>query len=184
MTFIPEVSESDASGALKDAYAKVVTERGAVANMWRAQSLHPDALAANLDLYLALDFGHGRLSRREREMIGLVVSSLNKCHYTATHHADALGRYVTEPGLVPLLAADYHKAPLKGRERAILDYAAKLTERPSEITAEDIETLHIAGVSDEEVLDTALLTSYFNMATRVALGLGVSPEDADKAYKY
>ncbi len=184
MAYIPEVPESEADGALKDAYARIIDERGAVANMWKAQSLHPEALRANLDLYLALDYGQRVLSRREREMIGLVVASITKCHYAATHHADALGRYVSEPGLVPLLVADYHKAPVSARERAILDYTSKITKEPGAMSADDVETLRLAGLSNPEVLDVNLLASYFNMAMRVALGLGVTPEDADKEYKY
>lgn len=184
MTWIRTVPDKDADGRVKKAYDQVQSERGVVANLYRAQSLHPEALTAQLGLHMALLHASEGLTRREREMVGLVISSRLKCNYCMTHHADAVGRYVKEPGLVPLLVADYKKAKLTPRERAILDHAVKLTEKPQDVKAADVEILREQGLTDEEILDVTLLTGYFNYVARAALGLGVENDDVAQPYKY
>ncbi|HWG91483.1 MAG TPA: peroxidase-related enzyme [Candidatus Thermoplasmatota archaeon] len=182
--WIRTVEEDAAVGKLAEAYGKVANARGTVANIWRAHSLNPDALEAHLTLYQTLLYGKTGLSRREREMVAVAVAKANGCHYCLSHHADALGRYVKEPGLVPLVASDYTKAPLQPRERALMDYCMKLSQHPDKMTKVDVDALKGHGFTDEEVLDAALVTGYFNFVNRVTVGLGVSSEDAEKSYKY
>ncbi len=59
--------------------------------------------------------------------------------------------------------------------KAALDYARKLTLRPSEMTEADVDTLRAAGWSDEDVMDVAEVTGLFNMSNRMASGLGWAP---------
>lgn len=182
--WIDTVEEEAAVGKLADIYAKVRESRGTVANIWRAQSLRPEVLEAHLQLYQAVNFGKTGLSRRDRELIAVAVAQASGCQYCLTHHADALGRYVKEPGLVPLVAADYTKAPLQPRERALIDYCMKLSKTPGAMTKGDVEGLRAQGFTDEEITDAVVVTGYFNFVNRVALGLGVSAEDAEKPYHY
>jgi uncharacterized peroxidase-related enzyme len=79
--------------------------------------------------------------------------------------------------LVEKLQTDYTQADLSNDDRAMLDYAAKLTETPSEITPSDIETLRNAGFDDRAILDIAQITAYYAYVNRIADGLGVSLED-------
>lgn len=182
--WIHSVPEDAAEGKLAEVYANVKKARGEVANIWRAQSLRPEVLEHHLSLYQTVIYGKNGLSRREREMVAVAVAVANGCQYCLSHHADALGRYVKEPGLVPLVAADYKKAPLAPRERALMDYCMKLSRTPGEMREQDVESLREAGFTDEEILDAVLVTGYFNFVNRVALGLGVSSEDAEKPYHY
>jgi len=185
MTWIETVPAEAATGRLKQTYERVGAKRGAVANIYQAMSLHPDALAANLELYTSIHFSaDSPLSRREREIIATVVSRANGCAYCVSHHADALGRHAKEPGLQALVATDHLKAPLTPRERAMADHADKLTRQPGDVGPADVGALRDAGLSDREILDITLATAYFNFATRVATGLGVSLEDVDRAYEY
>lgn len=184
MTFIRVVDEDEAKGELQRVYEEVRKARGGLGNIWKAESLHPSALKAHLHLYETLMFGEGGLTRREREMVAVAVSVTNRSAYSIVHHADALGRYVTEPGLVPLLVGDPRKAPLGKRERALVDAAIKLTKDPGAWGKDDVETLRLAGFRDEDVLALAEIAAYFNFANRVANALGVTPEDADKSYNY
>ena len=71
---------------------------------------------------------------------------------------------------------DYRKADLSPRERAILDYAVKLTLTPSVMQRSDVEGLRAAGLSDAEILDVCQVTSYYNYVNRLADGLGVDLE--------
>ena len=78
--------------------------------------------------------------------------------------------------LVAALAKDYKNAPISDADRAMLDYAAKLTRRPSKITRQDVEALRQAGFGDAAVLDICQVTAYFNFVNRLADGLGVELE--------
>ena len=71
---------------------------------------------------------------------------------------------------------DYHTAALTGRQRALCDYAAKLTRSPSAMTEQDLEPLRAAGLTDRGILDLVEVASYFNYINRVADALGIDPE--------
>lgn len=184
MPFIRTVRPEEATGALKKEYERVEEARGAIGNVWKVQSLHPESIGAHLALYQEVHFGEGPLSRRERELVATVVSRANDCAYCLTHFADAFGRHAKEPGLQMLIATDYTKADLSKRERAIADHAVKLTRTPGEATPDDVEVLRRAGLDDRAIVDLTLLVAYFNFVNRVASGLGVSLEDVRGAYKY
>lgn len=184
MPFIRIVRPEEATGDLKKQYERVAQARGAVGNVWKATSLHPESIGAHLSLYQEVHFGEGPLSRRERELVATVVSRENKCNYCVTHHADAFGRHAQEPGLQVLVATDYTKADLSPRERAMADHATKLTRTPGDVTMDDVERLRRAGLDDRAICDLTLLIAYFNFVDRIASGLGVSLEDVRGAYKY
>lgn len=74
------------------------------------------------------------------------------------------------------IKTDYREADLDGKTRALLDYAAKLTATPSEVTLEDVDLLRKKGWSDSAVHDAAQVIGYFNYINRIADGLGVDPE--------
>lgn len=81
MAWIRVIEEGDAEGELQRAYADVRSGRGQVANILRIHSLHPRVMSAHLALYRELMFGPSELSRAERELIAVAVSSVNQCHY-------------------------------------------------------------------------------------------------------
>jgi uncharacterized peroxidase-related enzyme len=81
MPLIKVIDEADADDLLSEAYRKVGRARGRVANILKIHSIHPEALIAHFDLYRELMFGHSDLTRAEREMIAVAVSSVNDCHY-------------------------------------------------------------------------------------------------------
>ena len=83
------------------------------------------------------------------------------------------------PELAEQIAADYRQAPLSQRERAILDYAAKLTRTPAEMEETDLSAMREAGLGDEAILDAAMITAYFAYVNRIADGLGVGIESDD-----
>ena len=82
-----------------------------------------------------------------------------------------------DDALVAQLKKDYIAAPLNESDRTMLDYVAKLTRTPSDVTIDDIHSLHEAGFEDRAILDIAQITAYFAFVTRMADGLGVSLED-------
>lgn len=185
MPFIPMTPPQDAHGKLKEEYARIEAERGAVGSIFRVTGAHPGATTLHLELYKELVYGESPLSRRERELVATVVSRANDCQYCIAHHADAFGRHANEPGLQALVATDYTKANLSARERALADHAVKLTKEPSRVTEDDVARVRkVAGLDDRAVLDLTLVVAYFNFVNRLANGLGLTPQDLRGPYKY
>lgn len=185
MSWIREVDEEAAEGPLADVYERVRGSRAKLSNIMRVQSLAPEAMAAHLDLYTSLLFRRGGLSRPERELIGVVVSRENGCRYCVLHHAAALEAWWKDGERVEQLREDPERVALTGRQRALCHYARKLTRTPAEMTEDDVEALRGAGLEDEEILQAAMIASYFNFVNRVADGLGVdAPADEVRGYRY
>ncbi|WP_424813195.1 peroxidase-related enzyme [Roseococcus sp. YIM B11640] len=115
------------------------------------------------------------LSRRERELIALVVSSENRCEPCVFGHAAALREITGDAVLVDRLIVNYRHAGLPARERALADYALKITRRPGEIEPEDLDALRQAGLTELAILDAAAVAAYFNFSNRINSAIGVTP---------
>ena len=174
MSWIEEIEVDAADGKLADIYAKLIEQRGKVANILKVHSLNPTAMGNHLDLYMTLMFGKSGLSRREREAIAVVVSASNDCTYCVSHHAEALRRYEKDEDTVALLSAADGLETLEPRLSNIVRHAEKLTTAPGAMTESDLGELRAVGLSDQDILDVSLVTAYFNFVNRLALGLGVA----------
>ena len=184
MSWIDEVDENAARGEIAELYTALREQRGKVSNILKVHSLRPDALRHHLDLYMGLMFGPGGLGRRERELVAVAVSQANGCPYCIAHHAEALARYVRDPEQLAALRDDARQPFLTARDRALVDYAVKLTRTPQAMEERDVAALRHAGLADEDVLLVNLIVAYFNFVNRIALGLGVAHNEAEvEGYK-
>ena len=93
------------------------------------------------------------------------------------HHARGLLRLTKNPALVAALQLDYRSADINARQRAMLDYADKLTRDPGAVDAADMLPLRAAGLDDRSILDLNQAVSYFAYVNRVADGLGVTVDE-------
>ena len=185
MAWIRVIEASDAEGELREVYDDVVGNRGKVSSILSVHSLHPASLKAHMDLYMTIMFGPSELTREEREMIAVVVSSADQCPYCIQHHAAALDHYWRDPEKLERFASDYRSIDHSPRMRAALDYAHKLTVDPSSVEEADVARLRGEGFSDPSILTVNLIVSYFNFVNRIALGLGVEAHpDEVSGYKY
>ena len=185
MAYIRVIDEDEAEGPLFDIYDEIQRSRGRLSNILRIQSLSPKSLKAHLQLYMQTVFGKGGLSRRERELIAVVVSAANGCEYCYTHHGEALNKYAKDGALIQQLQTDFTQAHLEGREKALAEFAVGLTENPTTGRKEAVERLREAGLEDEEILQTVETVAYFNYVNRLAQGLGVDLEESDdRDYDY
>lgn len=183
--WIRVVTQDEAKGKLREIYDHITETRGKIANILLVQGLNPRALKAHLDLYLAVMYGPSKLSRTQREMIATVVSARNKCDYCVAHHAEALNQLVKDRTFVERLSRDLNSVTLDGRDRKLLEFALKLTERPADMQKSDIDQLRNEGFSDSAILDGVLAISYFNLVNRIALALGVEYDASEMTgYKY
>lgn len=179
MPYIQVIDEAEADHTLRAAYARVKGDRGKTSNILKIHSLLPQTMTGHLDFYMTVMFAKGALDRRQRELVATVVSAANRCDYCVQHHAEALRTYVKERGTVDQILHDYAQAPLDTRDRALCDFAIKLTRVPDQMRESDVLTLRQAGWDDRAVLHLALVVGYFNFVNRMALGLGVTLSGED-----
>lgn len=156
-------------------FAKCMEKLGMVPNVLRAYSLRPKKLATFIQFYNELMLGESKLSKLEREMIAVVVSSANRCYYCLVAHGQAVRKLSGDPQLGEMLVMNYRVAPLEARQRAMLDFAWKLTTAPSSVGDDDRTALRDAGFSDEEMFDIADVTGFYNMSNRVATAVDMIP---------
>ncbi|MBS0212037.1 MAG: peroxidase-related enzyme [Proteobacteria bacterium] len=183
MSFIHEIEPDEATGKLRVVYDALERSRGKVANILKVHSLRPSALQAHLTLYLDLLFASGGLSRRQRELLAVVVSRENACGYCVAHHREALARYIADTQLLDAIAQGCDASTLDAADRALCEHAVKLTRSPDRMEAQDVAALRTAGFDDADILLITLIVAYFNFVNRVALGLGVT-FDAEEVAGY
>ncbi|CRL12985.1 MAG: peroxidase-related enzyme [Phaeobacter italicus] len=150
---------------------------GMVPNVLRANAFDIDKLNAFTAMYNDLMLADSGLSKLEREMIAVVVSSINSCFYCLVAHGAAVRQLSGDPKLGEMLVMNYRVAPIEPRQRAMLDFAAKATKASAEIEEADRQILRDHGFSDRDIWDIANVTGFFNMSNRVASATGMVPND-------
>jgi len=151
---------------------------GLIPNVLKAYAFDETKLRAFTGLYNDLMLGPSGLSKLEREMIAVVVSSINHCFYCLTAHGAAVRELSGDATLGELMVMNYRAAKLSERERAILDFAAFLTEHPDKIGEKDRDGLRTVGLSERDIWDVASVVGFFNMSNRVASASEMVPNEA------
>ena len=158
------------------AYFKKCEEKlGFVPNVLKAYSFDPAKLAAFVAMYNDLMLAPSGLSKLEREMIAVAVSSHNRCYYCLVAHGAAVRAISGDPVLGELMAMNYRAARLSARERAMLDFAVKLTAEPWRVEEVDRAALRREGFSDRDIWDIAAVASFFSMSNRMAFATDMRP---------
>ena len=169
--------EDEAPPGVAKLFDKASERLGFIPNVLRVYALRPRHLELWDAFYDDLMRGESGLTKPQREMIAVVVSTVNRCHYCMVSHGAALRKLTEDPILVEQLRTNYKYAELEPRERAMLDFAVKLTEQSSSCSEDDVETLREAGWSDEDIMDITQVAAMFNFTNRLASGLGWVPND-------
>jgi uncharacterized peroxidase-related enzyme len=156
-------------------FAKCAGKLGFVPNVLEAYSFSEPKLRAFIGMYNDLMLGDSRLSKLEREMIAVVVSAANRCYYCLTAHGAAVRQLSKDPELGELLVMNHRAAPLARRQRAMLDFAHRLTTQPAEVGAAERRALRRAGFSARDIWDIVSVTAFFNMSNRVASAVDMMP---------
>ena len=150
---------------------------GMVPNVLRAYAFDIDKLNAFTAMYNELMLAESGLDKLEREMIAVVVSSINKCFYCLTAHAAAVRTLSGDPKLGEMLVMNWRVADLSHRHRAMLAFVEKITKSSSEVAEFDREALRDAGFSDRDIWDIVNVAGFFNMTNRVASATDMRPND-------
>jgi uncharacterized peroxidase-related enzyme len=156
-------------------FAKCEEKLGFVPNVLKAYTFDMAKLSAFVAMYNDLMLALSGLSKLEREMIAVAVSAHNRCYYCLVAHGAAVRQLSGDPPLGELMAMNYRAARLSQRERAMLDFAVKLTAEPWLIEQDDRARLRRAGFSDRDIWDIAAVAGFFNMTNRVASATDMRP---------
>ena len=156
-------------------FAKCEEKLGFVPNVLKAYALDMPKLGAFVAMYNDLMLAPSGLSKLEREMIAVAVSAHNRCYYCLVAHGAAVRTLSGDPPLGELMAMNFRAARLSARERAMLDFAVKLTAEPWAVEEPDREALRRTGFSDRDIWDIAAVAAFFNMSNRVASATDMRP---------
>ncbi len=156
-------------------FAKCEEKLGFVPNVLQAYAFDGAKLSAFVAMYNEVMLAPSGLSKLEREMIAVAVSAHNRCYYCLVAHGAAVRQLSGDPPLGELMAMNYRAARLSRRERAMLDFAVKLTVEPWAVEEDDREALRRVGFTDCDIWDIAAVAGFFNMSNRVASATDMRP---------
>jgi len=160
---------------LRVIWDKCVSKLGFVPNVFSAYSRRPERLRNFMRMYNEIMLAPSGLSKLEREMIAVVVSSANRCYYCLVAHGAAVRQLSGDAELGEMMALNYRVAELEHRQRAMLDFAWKMTTTPWLVGDADRAALGEAGLSEEDVFDLGETVAFFNLSNRMASATDMMP---------
>jgi uncharacterized peroxidase-related enzyme len=163
------------SPAMQAYFKQCEDKLGFVPNVMKAFAFDNAKLEAFVAYRTDLMLGASGLSTLEREMIATVVSAQNRCYYCITVHGASVRNLSGDPALGELLVMNYRAAPLPKRQRAMLDFAVKLTTKSWAIEGVDRDRLRRAGFSDRDIWDISAVAAFYNMTNRLASATDMRP---------
>ena len=172
-----DLPQAELSEPTKAYFAKAKEKLGLLPNVLAAYAFDEKKLRAFTDTYNDLMLGDSGLSKLEREMIAVAVSSVNHCYYCLTAHGAAVRQLSGDPKLGEMMVMNYRAASLSPKQKAMLDFAIKLTETPAKVEESDRAALREAGFSNRDIWDIASTAAFFNMSNRVAAAIDMRPND-------
>lgn len=156
----------------------VQEKAGFVPNIFLALAHRPEEFRAFFAYHDALMEKEGGLSLAEREMIVVATSNANNCQYCVVVHGAILRIRAKNPLIADQVAVNYLKADISERQRAMLDFAMRVSHCGHDVIEEDFEQLHQHGFSDEDIWDIAAIAGFFGLSNRMANLMSLRPNDA------
>ena len=157
-------------------YFRICEEKlGLVPNVLKAYAFDIDKLDAFTAMYNDLMLGDSGLSKLEREIVAVIVSSINRCYYCLVAHGAAVRELSGNPELGEMLVMNHRVCPLSPRQRAMADFVEKITVNSHRRTEADRQDLRREGFSDRDIWDIAAVAGFFNMTNRVASATAMKP---------
>ncbi|WP_035983418.1 peroxidase-related enzyme [Bradyrhizobium sp. STM 3843] len=155
----------------------VQEKSGFVPNVFLTLAHRPDEFRAFFAYHDALMDKPGPITKAEREMIVVATSSANQCQYCVVAHGAILRVRAKNPRIADQIAANYRKADITARQRAMLDFAMKVSARAYEVDDSDVQDLKEHGFAEEDVWDIAAIAAFFGMSNRLANVTSMRPND-------
>jgi uncharacterized peroxidase-related enzyme len=155
----------------------VQEKAGFVPNVFLVLAHRPDEFRAFFAYHDALMERPGNLTKAEREMIVVATSSLNQCQYCVIAHGAILRIRAKNPLIADQVAVNYRKADITPRQKAMLDFAVKVSQQAHAVGESDFETLKEHGFTEEDAWDIAAISAFFGMSNRLANVTNMRPND-------
>ena len=162
---------------IRERIVEVSEKTGFIPNIFLALAHRPDEFRAFFTYHDALMERDGGLTKGEREMIVVATSGRNQCIYCVVAHGAVLRIREKNPLLADQLATNYRKADISRRQRAMLDYAVKVSLKPYEISESDLKFLEKQGFSEDDVWNIGAISSFFALSNRLANMANIRPND-------
>jgi uncharacterized peroxidase-related enzyme len=162
---------------IRDRILAVQEKSGFVPNVFLTLAYRPDEFRAFFAYHDALMDKDSGLTKAEREMIVVATSSANQCHYCVVAHGAILRIRAKNPQIADQIAVNYRKADITPRQRAMLDFAMKVSRAAEEISEQDFADISRHGFSDDDIWDIAAISAFFALSNRMANVTGMRPND-------
>jgi len=162
---------------IREKILAVQEKTGFVPNVFLVLAHRPDEFRAFFAYHAALMDKEGGLSKAEREMIVVATSSANSCPYCVIAHGAVLRIRAKNPLIADQVAINYRKADISPRQKAMLDFATKLSRDSGAIGEEDFDALRGHGFNDEDIWDIAGITGLFGLSNRMANFTAMRPNE-------
>jgi uncharacterized peroxidase-related enzyme len=162
---------------IRDRILVVQEKSGFVPNVFLTLAYRPDEFRAFFAYHDALMDKDSGLTKAEREMIVVATSSANQCHYCVVAHGAILRIRAKNPQIADQIAINYRKADITPRQKAMLDFAMKVSRAAEEISEQDFADVSRHGFSDDDIWDIAAVSAFFALSNRMANVTGMRPND-------
>ena len=172
---VPELQELPQD--IKDRIQNVQEKAGFVPNVFLALAHRPEEFRAFFAYHDALMEKEGGLTRAEREMIVVATSGINQCPYCVVAHGAILRVRAKNALIADQVAVNYRKADITPRQKAMLDFAVKVSRRAEEIGDADFDALRRHGFSDGDIWDIGAISAFFALSNRMANLIDMRPND-------
>jgi uncharacterized peroxidase-related enzyme len=156
---------------------EVHEKAGFIPNVFVALAHRPDEFRAFFAYHDALMLRESGLTKAEREMIVVAVAGANDCLYCFVAHGAVLRIYAKDPLVADQVGVNYRKADITPRQKAMLAFALKVSERSGDIEDSDFETLRTHGFTDEDIWDIGNISAFFCLSNRMANLIALRPND-------
>jgi uncharacterized peroxidase-related enzyme len=155
----------------------VQEKSGFVPNVFLTLAYRPDEFRAFFAYHDALMEKDGGLTKAEREMIVVATSAANQCQYCVIAHGAILRIRAKNPLIADQIATNYRKADITPRQKAMLDFAMKVSADAQRTSEEDFAALAPHGFSDDDIWDIAAISAFFALSNRLANFTGMRPNE-------
>jgi len=172
---VPEMK--DLPQDIRERILAVQEKAGFVPNVFFVLAHRPDEFRAFFAYHDALMEKEGGLTRSEREMIVVATSAINQCQYCVVAHGAILRVRAKNPLIADQIAANYRKADITPRQKAMIDFSVKVSRRAEEVGGVDFDALRSHGLSDEDIWDFGAISAFFALSNRMANLTDMRPND-------
>ncbi|ROT94488.1 alkylhydroperoxidase [Marinobacter sp. R17] len=163
---------------IRERIEAVQEKSGFIPNVFLALAHRPDEFRAFFAYHDALMEKPGNLTKAEREMIVVATSSANECQYCVIAHGAILRVRAKNPLIADQVATNYRKADITDRQKAMLDFAMKVSRNAQQVDESDFETLKAHGFTEDDIWDISGISAFFGMSNRIANVSNMRPNEA------